>query len=106
MAITQPSDLNPGDVLVIGPAASDEVTVPLRLRLSRVLGWPAPVGECYLDGQVLDGRGVATGRRTILVRVDQLLLDGEVAAVRRAFRVPNNEGHHFPAPPAAGGSPS
>lgn len=106
MAITLPSDLNAGDVLVIGPAASDEVTVPLRLRLTRVLSWPAPEGECYLDGQILDGRGVETGRRTILVRIGHLSLDSDVAAGRRAFRVPSNGGHHFPAPRDAGGSPS
>jgi hypothetical protein len=95
VAITGPSDLQPGDVLLIGPAASPKFTEPFRLRLHAVVERLAPPGWCFVDGDVLDERGNAIQRRTIFVQVRGLVREDPGTATRREWRLDNNRGHHF-----------
>jgi hypothetical protein len=95
MAIAEPSELQPGDVLLIGPAASPVFAEPFRLRLHAVVDRPTPKGWCLLDGHVLDELGNGVRRRTVLVQVRGLVRDDRVTATRQEWRLANNRGRYF-----------
>lgn len=106
MAITQPSDLRPGDVLLIG-AASAETSVPVRLHLINVLDRDAGTGRCYLDGRVLDANGTLAQRKTLLVPLSDVIREDHTTRARVICRLANNRGHRFrPLRPIPGGSPA
>lgn len=92
MTITQPSDLRPGDVLVIDRAASVQFTTPFLFRLIKVHDRESYEGWCWIDGFVLDDRGRDGERRTLYVQFRALTVADRGPMPQASRPAPANRG--------------
>ena len=79
----------PGDVVLVGGAASVQFAGPngLRFRVIRVHDWPTYDGWAWLDGYQLNAAGDAVERRSIFVQLSGLQ-PGYLTRQRVPARVP------------------
>lgn len=61
--------LRPGEVVLVGSAASVQFSRPFRFRLIKAQTSTTCDGWAWLDGYQLDGEGQAVERRTIFVQL-------------------------------------
>ncbi|MGC4877933.1 hypothetical protein ACLQ26_16955 [Micromonospora sp. DT43] len=87
------SALNPGDLLLIGPACSPQFTGDraLRLRLVSVGEIDPYSGWMWLTGYVLDSRGDATAKRELYVQRTGIVVEKRAPAPPLVGRKPYAE---------------